>query len=528
MTLPAAGVYTVRIVNDEGAVVAPLPDATVQSITWNLNAPMSAVITVPVHTDQLADLISQDATRLRELQVFRDGSFLCWLVLTSITADEQTATLNCSDPLWYLGKRHVGRLYDVNLLDGADYDGLAGWTIGSGVTASSLYSVNAMSGDRVLQLQSGSGASLNVNHASKSVTIPATSSEETYVVTAYSWIDGVTAFTEFEHYPLGVVALVFNPSGEVVAGSIDGALRDDDSRIFWTRKRCSVKIPAHGSDAYTLKVYLMSPTGKVYYDYARAIEVEALKYQGTDQVTIAHALVNHAQDSGIGKADLNISTSGSASGVYRSQVHAYAAHENILQVLQEMAGQEDGFDFAVVCTATTRTFTTYFPQKGAVTPTVTLEWGQNVASWTWTVDLNQAASAVAVTGDGSTDEEGNADDVEHAYASDSAALGGRLLELVEPAPGGPYAYVSRMESQARETLNARKRPVDFSVTSMRHAAADYADMIQAGTLQVGDNVNVDISHGIVNVDERARVVSLTLLPATEQVQFVVVPGSIAS
>lgn len=527
MTTPAAaGTYTVRIVNDEGVLVSHLPNATVDYIEWNLNAPMTASISVPVQTTQLHDLISQTFGTLNELQVWRDGAFFVWLVPTRIEADATNCVITCSDPLWYFTKRYVGRLYDVNLISNPEFEtGITGWTAAAEIGDAHVGgSINAMSGSNILAVHSDVGASVNTNHVQQSVTIAAASSDETYVVSAYSWVEPLIGFIEFQYYPLGLVAMVYDDGGDYVCGSIDGLIRNDDSKVFWTRKRCSVKIPPHAG-TYTMKVYLMSPTGKVYYDYTRAVKVEALRYQGTDQAAIFSGLVSHAQDTAIGKADLNITASCPSTTVYRSIKYPYAAHDRILDVMQDLAAKVNGPDFAVECTATTRTFKTYYPQKGSLS--VTLEWGVNVAEFTWSADFDQAASSVAVTGDASTDEAGDADDVEHLYASDSAALGGKLLEYVEPMPSGPYTYISAMQLRADETLTARKRPIAFSVTSVRHAT-DFADMLQAGTLTVGDTASVDISHGIVNVDEQARITSMRLTPATEQVAFTLVPGSIAS
>jgi hypothetical protein len=187
MTTPAAaGTYSVRIVNDEGVLVSHLLNATVDFIEWNLNAPMTASISVPVQTTQLHDLVSQTFGVLNELQVWRDGAFFVWLVPTRIEADATSCVITCSDPLWYFSKRYVGRLYDVNLISNPEFEtGITGWTAAAQIDNAHVGgSINAMSGSNILAVQSGVSASVNTNHVQQSVTIAAAASEETYVVSA--------------------------------------------------------------------------------------------------------------------------------------------------------------------------------------------------------------------------------------------------------------------------------------------------------------------------------------------------------
>lgn len=522
MPTSPAGDYIVRVCDADGTIHATTYKATVERVKWTLNSWEEVSISFPVHDAALTSLVSTDATTLRWLQVWRDGAFLVWVLPIRFEANSKVCRVECVGPLWLLTRKHVGRLWDVNQLTNGDFEsGLTGWTVDSGVdSAAAQTSVNAMFGSKVARLETAS-ASINTSRIYQQISLPASSSAQDWVVTGYSWPSPYDPWVPFDPYTIGLVALVWNGSTYVGGGIKGGGLDDNEDVDFWTRKRVSVRVPPHAG-TWRLDVFCMSPGGVVHWDYVRAIRVERLAFMGSDQATIARDLVRHAQDTAYGKVDLGIVDACPATGVTRSIVYPFAAHQTVFDALTELANQDDGLDFAITGNTGAMVFRTY-ARKGSATPTVALAWGDNISDIGWSFSPGEGASAVAVVGEGSTDEEGRADDREHVYAEDTAALGGLLLERIETQPSGPYAYVRQMEDQAAEILASSKRLVSYDLKSYRHPASDFVDMIQAGILQTGDSVSVAINHGIIQVAEVARVVAIEVDPRTEAVTFTVVP-----
>lgn len=529
-TTPMREGWVVRVVDTDGLVLGHLADFEVGPLKWALNAPMpGAAVTLPTTSPDLGLIVDADGETINELQVFYRGELVAWLTPADVVAGPVTTIVSCTDPFEDLWARHIGRMGEINLVRNGDFaQGLVAWkrgaTLGDAVAGPS---VNAMSGANALRLESFEGdVTINESKLYQDIVLPPASDVTDYVISAYSWVDPLTPWVPFDPYLIGLYVEVRDPDGQVVrAGMEGGALRDDESRVFWTRKRVSVKVPAH-IDPWTLRVNLMSPQGVVFWDHVRCVKVERLEFNGYDQAAIFAAIVNHAQDPAVGKVDLGIGVDCPTTGVHRSQVHPFAALEMVGDVLTELAGREDGCDFAVLYDADegTKTFTTFFPTRGVTTPDLTVRWGENVAVWSRGLALAAGAGVVAVAGEGSTDEEGRADDRELVAASDPTALGGKLREVIEAKPNGPYVNINQMQSQAAESLAARRSPVTVNVSVEPSDGFDWPALIAASDLVPGDHVAVEIDHGWVQVDEVMRCVGFTLHPDTHSVDLVLAPA----
>lgn len=532
-----AGTYTLRVVDQDGALLAT-PDAfTIETIGWQLNGYGFAKIRIPTLDEALAQLVSITGDILNELQVWRNGAFLAWFAITDAAPDALETVLECADVGWYLTKRHVGDFRDRNLLTEPDFEvpgaTLTAWTMSSGLASGAPQtSVNAMAGNRVLRLEApdSDGTQVFDRYAKQVYVLPVDDVDaEDYSLSGYAWPDPLEPFAAGT-YNAGLALALWNGTTYIASEWRDGGqLTDETSRTYWTRLRANLQVPARtSSDHWELHVLCFCPGGVVYWDYLRLTKTERLEYRGVDQVLIAEGLIEHAQDPALNKADLNIGTD-CTPGIHarlRNRVWPWCAHDNIWDELVDLSQDGDGFDFAVICTAATRTFTTYPDGRGVVDPDVTLQWGGpegNIAAWPGGISIAGGASSVLVMGDGSTDETGRRDEREWVWALDEDALGGRLLESVETKPGGPYVSISQMLSYAQAKLDEYRAAASLTITTHRHDAADFAAMIQAGTLAPGDNVAVNIEHGWVTIADTMRVVQLELNPATEQVTFTVVP-----
>jgi hypothetical protein len=212
-----------------------------------------------------------------------------------------------------------------------------------------------------------------------------------------------------------------------------------------------------------------------------------------DVATIVAGIVDYAQDNLAGfthgKSDLNIGTAGVATGVTRQVAYQFAEHRNILDAILEFVRQGI-IDIDIVFTATTRTFTTYAPKKGSLYGT-TLQLDVNVADFTYSQDLEQAASSVVLLGPG------DGPDRPEGGAVDTSFVGGAFTaEIVEQAPDN--TTVGQLDQRAEERLAVAARPDILEVTTLPGTAV-------IGVLKVGDTVPVLISAGWVDIDDTYRV-----------------------
>jgi hypothetical protein len=216
---------------------------------------------------------------------------------------------------------------------------------------------------------------------------------------------------------------------------------------------------------------------------------------GADVADIIAGIVDYAQDRifAHGKSDLNIDTAGSATGTTRQVAFQFEEHRNILDTIMEYV-REGICDIDIAISATTRTFTTYAPQKGSLYGT-TLELDVNVADFSWSWDLEQAASSVVMLG------KGDGPDRPEGSAIDTSLLGGAFtMEIVETAPD--RTTVGQLDSRAAERLLVAARPEILEVTTLPGAGV-------IGNLEVGDTVPVLISDGWVDIDATYRVAAIS-------------------
>lgn len=517
--------WSARLVDPDGTVIVDLDGATVGELHRSLNRPATIDVTIPATHDAVPYLVDVDGVDVPEVQVFRGSDLVLWGIPVTVSVTQAGCSIGVADLLWLLTKRHVGALYDTNLLTNPSFEtgDFTGWDTSSVDTPTVDLSVNAIDGDYVARLDSSTNDPSVNKAAVQDVTIGTLTDAAVFIASFYAWVDPLTGFHQTD-YDLGLVLQLFDGADPDTDEMVDEwwyKLPESTDRTYWTRCSVPLIVPAHTGD-WTLRVALASPKGVVFWDGGRLVESKRLSFLGADQATIAEALIEHAQDTTYGKTDLNIDTDCSATGVQRDRIYTFAEHEEILQALIDLAEVEAGFDFAMVCDAGTgtRTFTTYYPQKGSAEPVATLRWRHgdptsNIADdWSVDLDLDQAAGSVAVLGEGTTDADGRADDRERAWAVDTVAHGARRLEVLEVAP--PRSTTGSMQALADEALAVRKVPVMLTANATRQAGDDWGGMVAAGTLDTGDVVTVDIEHGQLTITTDYRIVDLHLDTQSEQ------------
>ena len=222
-------------------------------------------------------------------------------------------------------------------------------------------------------------------------------------------------------------------------------------------------------------------------------------YLAQDQFFIARDLVNYAQAQAGGNVGIIVGSE--TCGVLRDRTWYHYERKNLGEAVEQLAGVNNGFDFAVDVAYESglivKRFHPSYPRRGRITP-LAWELGTNLEGLAQTVDATRQADLVDALG------AGEGDGMLIATASDPAQL----------APSGPYplletvvAYkdvsvMATLQSHAEVDLRNYKRPVTRIPTLLaRSTAPDTA----LGTFITGDSVQVKGTDGWISADERMRI-----------------------
>jgi hypothetical protein len=498
MTLP----YEVKVVNQSGTSYGTLDDATVTNVSWELNGPGAAQITLAT-TDPDAALMVPG----REVQIYYQGGTdpIWWGPIVRPQAGLHETTWQCAGLLWYFEHRFMGRADRVNQLVNGDFeDGETGWTFNS--VTHSTDTTHIVEGTEALKLI---GLVTDGENWAKQIwTHPAGGYPTGDFLTVHGsvWIDNAS-YVDPAIESRGLFVAHHNGAGDQLF--YDATVLDDNTtRGDWVECELGILNVLEGD---TVEVRLYAPNGTVWWDLVTLTFMESLSFgyplPAEDVATIVAEIVQYAQDNLAGfthgKSDLNIGTAGAATGTTRQIAYQFAEHRNILDAILEYVRQGI-IDIDIALTATTRTFTTYAPKKGSLYGT-TLQLDVNVADFTYSVDLEQAASSVVLLGPG------DGPDRPEGGAIDTSFVGGAFTaEIVEQAPDN--TTVGQLDVRAEERLKVAARPDILEVTTLPGAGV-------IGNLEGGDTVPVVIATGWVSINDTYRVVRIEADLLKDQATF---------
>lgn len=489
-TASGGGSFEVLVVNQAGTSYGTLADAVVGRVSWELNGAGAAEITLATNATDAALM-----TVGREVQIYHDGQLIWWGPIVRPQAGLNETTWQCAGLLWYFAHRFMGRADRVNQLTNGDFEtSETGWTF-VGVTHSVNTNASYVLEGTKSEKLTGATAD-HATYAKQTWTHPAGGYPTGDWITGSAWVwvsaaDYVGGAIE----DFGLVLRHRNAAGEIIDAQW-ASIDDDTPRDQWVALETGV---ANVLEGETVDVLLFPPHGVAYFDLVTLTFMESLSFgypasAGTvDVATIIHSIVDYAQDNLAGfthgKSDLNITTAGAATGTTRQIAYQFAEHRNILDAITEYVRQ--GIcDIDIAITPTTRIFTTYAAQKGSLYGT-TLQLDVNVADFTWSQDLEQAASSVVLLGPG------DGPDRPEGGALDATFAGGVFTsEIVEQAPDN--TTVGQLDDRAAELLKVAARPQILEVTTLPGAGV-------IGHLTVGDTVPVVISTGWVAINATYRV-----------------------
>lgn len=491
---------SVRLVDKFGALVADLTHAVPTHSTSELNGWDSGSFTM--HTrDPQATLVK---TLASEVQFYRGANLTFWGRPTRVGADADRVRFDCRGIGWELfDRRFIGRADRTNLLGNPEFEDavLTPWAATN--TTASIDTTRRKLGTQSVKLVQSTA----LQDAYLSQTL------DNYTATGVGSLLTVVAWFHIQN--AGWVGEAVNKRGLTISrkhattGAIlySGVFEIDGEtpRGSWQRAEVTVWMPPNAVEDIEVRLY--SPGGTIWWDATSLTLMESLSNYATDQTEIARQIAVHLQDPAYSKSDINIATSTPASGVLRDRHYQHADHHRGADAIGEFAGLSDGFDYAVVVTPTTRTFTTFSPRRGTRHSALTIT-DQNVAGFNWSVDGEAACSSITVLG------EGDGPDREEGAAVDSALFGGLVVEDIINAPAG--SEIDALDPLAAEALRVRKASQVLTVT-VSAASGWFA-------VHPGDTLPSNFAWGFVSFTNDWRVTSRSLDHVADVLTFEMNPA----
>jgi hypothetical protein len=490
--------YTVRLVDIDGTVLRTLVGTNVLSVERVLNGVGQAVFTFPKIDPPSAIGQAADVKMLfPEIQILRDGAHYWWGVplIARAASNKGDVEVTCSDLGWYLTKRALDKL-PTNLISNPDFEsGLTSWSTHGAATAAAETDLVRLgtTAARLTNSIAGDDGYIAYNLAGLAA---GSVIGRGLALVGWFFLESFTAGALGNRglYIEGNAGGVFQ-----VATQVD--IDEFTVKGEWQRFRTTIVIPT--STTWDIEVRLYSPQGSIVWDAVELVDMESVGGFNLDIATLAQDIVIFVQAATSDKDDLNIGTAGAATGiVIASKFWQIADHVMADRALDEFVQRDNGIDWSIETSATTRTFTTWHPKGTDRTGSITLSLGSNVAHYDYDEDGTQVMTDVTILGE-STEA-----DRELGHARDTSHFGGRVLQGIYPCT--PGATINELDPQAQERLNRSKRMVRLPQPVTVQASGDLV-----GTLAVGDKVACSIADGWVEVTTPFRIVGIRHTPKNE-------------
>lgn len=290
-------------------------------------------------------------------------------------------------------------------------------------------------------------------------------------------------------------------------------VRDSETPLNrWVRFELTTKIDSKTGPAQ-VKARVHAINGVVFYDDITVQPTDGLFFdRDTPQHRIVKNLIEHAQDTEIGKTDLALGTGHRGETRETRRRHYYAQNrETIWDLLGEFPTLADGLDISIEHSRTERKVVSHFPRQGREHFNGTVfSYDSNITDYNVTIDGEETANAVVVM------REGQGADKEEAFAFDDEVFDGdRFEKAYEATPGSSK---SSLRAQARRGVGRYRRHVVTPSFSFKDRQG-----IRLRDLGVGDIVPTDLRHHTINHQGRVRITGITFYPNTETFTVDTVP-----
>lgn len=500
----AAPVYDVRIVNRAGTLRVDLPLAEPDVHVETLNAPDEFEFHFPknAYTDTNIDVLAVNSgADACEVQVYRNGDLLGWGPLIGMSGGgaDGVVKCKCAGVDWYLNRLFLdGQI--TNLLDDPDFESSGVWASTS--VSFSTDTTTFVTGTRAALLTQGTaGADAYI---SQSCVVAGRNLGRLLTVSAWLYID---SFVDSALLTRGLYIEGFR-SG-VSQGNNYYPIDNATPRGKWQKLTTTLWIPPN--QTWTIVTRLYCPKGTVRWDDCKLVAMDSVSAAGNVGITlvsedIAHivsVLVTAVQDTVRGKRDLNIGYHVETTGTKLIKVYQYVDHIQFDQALHELLDRNDGADYHISLTPTTRVFFSHAYKRGADrSGAVTLRFdvtdtaGSNCTDYRFTKDGGACITWQTILG------EDNGPAREQGEAIDATNTAGVYLQNVTQAPHD--SETSSLQPLAEERLGRFAiPPITFDMDVM--GSSGFVPVIHCGDL-----VTVVINDGWAQVNAVYRIMRRSL------------------
>lgn len=506
-TEPETG-WQIRAVTDTGTLVNLIGGVNVDRVHRGINGDEYAELSIPTsHPD--ADLFDLFAW---EIQIWLDGELYLWGRPARLDASREGSSDSIAvrvDGLFsYFHDVYVGDIRPNHIIppheDPNPTGGVpAAWTAAADVDEYGLVP-NAW-----VFWQSPKGLQVNeftteeeFGYVYQRFTVPAELDRVPFAASAWMNVSDDLNSPEYGGPPFenrGLVIMRLDSGTLAQIGEIQNAeITDDTPRNKVIRLQTGELVPDAGD---IIEVRLYTPDAWVAWRFVGLYDGRGPSVYHKDKTAAFKTLVEHGQDTSIGKQDRRMSVSVTPIDERVTKTWPWWRRDNIGEQLEGLA---DTFEFEVQTTTTTRALVAKH-RVGVTLPDVLTK--EDFVAWGLGMDVSNAASRVFRQGEGS----GVARD--EWVATDTSALRGNVREALVFAP-------------VDEQLSGLRDGAEQQLARMRNVARLPRARITgelAKTIRAGDTVTVNLDHGwaqysgaaralAVDFDGRARTAELHLEP----------------
>lgn len=514
-----------------------LANATLNSVTWELNGWGEATYTIPVLDPQAADaaLILE-----REVQIWRDGELIWWGIPVAYRTDIAGATFTAFGLFYYFARRYFGPVYSnviEPLLINGTFEAVpvnTGWTSSATPPTVAASGLRRYAGSQSIKLTGGGSAdALYYVYQFAPLFSPVRSRPLKATLSAWCYPENITIYG-YEDRGIEIQDSTPSPPNQQWA-----LLNAKVPMNRWSRLETSLEVPAGAVGNPTIALFAPA-AGSVSYDQVRLTYTQQTgALEGEDWV---NDYLRRVFNYGAGNTGGGSTGPGGTPGPQNAWWGAYTPKSFLAMHFYEPSlaagsltadmswNHEDGGNFYEAMSevfkrdkadieitwnpaGTDRGLTSFIPRKGSTKPALALELGRNITKFSYDVDGRQTANDIRVVGRNS----GDTKEVGEAGGYIPPTLSGRQFELIKSPP--QEVDGQGLIDLARAELRRLGEPV--IVTTVTVKAAGLLDRTEVGgPLVVGDVVPVRMNHGLIQEDGLRRVVKMTLDPATDELQLV--------
>lgn len=501
--------YVIKVVTMAGSLLTTLADAEVDVITWTLNAPDEAEFHFPKNAYTAAEVAVLGTTGgAQEIQIYRNGDLMFWGPIIRLEGGGGRGEITChaAGTDWYLNRRFLdGEI--PNRITNPDFEsGAASWTAQGGVTFTAD-TTTFMTGTKCAKLVNtvaGADAYISQIH-----NVSANPIGRLLTVSAWFQIQSLTAAPYGDPWNRGI--FIASSYGGVVIDSNGYAIDQATPRSDWVKGTATLWIPPNLAPQVEVRLY--APQGTIYWDDVKVVEMNSAgdtsrvggtgPLQPIDVADIIFKMVQTVQLESIGKSHLFIGSDNDPTGTDMIKVWQYVDHVQFDQALREFVERDDGIDYHMRITPTSRVFHSYAGKRGHdLAGDVVLYYdvsdptSRNCVDYRFNEDGGACITRQTVLG------EDNGPAREQGEAFDATAIGGTILQDVRQAPHD--TDVGSLQPLADERI-ARYSTVPQTIEM---------DIVGSSglipTINTGDLVTVAIEDGYVSVFTNMRIMKRSL------------------